>query len=130
MNKRIFSLVCIVLNKPNEKNDIESKCETQLKNNNLKDDEDYKDYKDEEHGREYINEDDKKFNCFNIFNRNKKNKRTKILPYSKTPLIHSYSQIAESSSNNNESHPNLSLQMQRNIQEIFTTNPELLKTFL
>ncbi|CAD2089274.1 fam-c protein [Plasmodium vinckei brucechwatti] len=66
MNKRIFSLVCIILyallaasihcsqqkasavgnkrvrdtkeiNKRNEKNDVESKCETQLKNNNHKD---------------------------------------------------------------------------------------------
>ncbi|CAD2102048.1 fam-c protein [Plasmodium vinckei] len=74
MNKRIFSIVCIVLyallaasihcsqqkassvgnkkvrgtketNKRNEKNDIESKCETQLKNNNPEDDKSKKNIK-------------------------------------------------------------------------------------
>ncbi|CAD2089396.1 fam-c protein [Plasmodium vinckei lentum] len=145
MNKRIFSLVCIVLytllaasmhcsqqkastvgnkkvcgtkeiNKRNEKNDIESKCETQLKSNNNYDTKD--------------DEDNKGFNCFNIFKRNKKNKRTKTPPYSKTPLIHSYNQITEPSSNNNEFLHNVPLQTQKNLQEIFANNPEALKVIL
>ncbi|SCL83941.1 Plasmodium yoelii subtelomeric region (PYST-C1), putative, partial [Plasmodium chabaudi adami] len=113
MNKRIFILVCIALyallavsiqcseqkaydvgnksicgtneiNKSNEENSIESKGETQLKNNNPKYD------KDDEY--------DNGFNCFNIFKRNKKNKRTKTTPYSKVPLTHLYNQIAEAPS--------------------------------
>ncbi|CAD2109212.1 fam-c protein [Plasmodium vinckei] len=90
MNKRIFSLVCITLyvllavsihcseqkvynvgnkrirgtkeiNRRNEKNAIEFKCEIQLNNSNdndLKDDINDKDYKDETYNSEYINEDD------------------------------------------------------------------------
>ncbi|CDS44770.1 hypothetical protein YYC_01109 [Plasmodium yoelii 17X] len=135
MNKRIFSLVCIVIysllavpihcseqkvsdvrnksirgtkerNKSNEQNDIESKRETQLKNNNSKD------------------EDDRGFNCFNIFKRNKKNKRTKV------SLTHSCNQTAGTSSNNNDSIPNLIVRLGK-IQHAFpVTDPELLKLLL
>ncbi|CDU18236.1 fam-c protein [Plasmodium yoelii] len=135
MNKRIFSLVCITLytllavsiycseqnvsdlgnksvrgtketNISNEEYDIESKRETQLMNNNSKDD-----------------EGDSGFNCFNIFKRNKKNKRTKV------PLTHSCNQTAGTSSNNNAL-PMVTVCLGKFQHAIPATDPNLLEVLL
>ncbi|CDS44339.1 fam-c protein [Plasmodium yoelii] len=123
MNKRIFSLVCIALytlltvpahcseqevsdvgNKSDEKNDIEYKRETQLKNTNSK--------------------DDRGFNCFNIF---KKNKRTQSHSYSKVPLTHPYNKITETSSNNNDSIHKIELLMEKIARYFLANHSEILK---
>ncbi|CDU20366.1 fam-c protein [Plasmodium yoelii] len=161
MNKRIFSLVCIVLytllavsihcseqkvfvvgnksicgskeiNRSNEKNGIESKCETQLKNPNPKDDEDYKG-----------------FNCFNIFKRNKRTKPpsnkhespsevellmekiiSDIAIYPEKLQSLSNDQITETSSNNNEFHSNEMLDMEKNVAYFLLSNPEFVRFLL
>ncbi|ETB61214.1 hypothetical protein YYC_01153 [Plasmodium yoelii 17X] len=161
MNKRIFSLVCIVLytllavsihcseqkvfvvgnksicgskeiNRSNEKNGIESKCETQLKNPNPKDDEDYKG-----------------FNCFNIFKRNKKTHESsnkhespseiellmeKIMcDIAKNPENFKFllnNKITETSSNNNGFHSKEILHMKKNVAYFLLSNPEFVRFLL
>ncbi|WBY59665.1 fam-c protein [Plasmodium yoelii yoelii] len=189
MNKRIYSLVCIALytllvvsihcseqkvsdvgytsglgtkeiNKNNETDGIEYKNETQLKNNNPKDDTYDEDDKD-----------NKGFSFFNIFKRNKKNKKIKTSSYSKVSLTHpdkkiieellnkneylykvlllmrkfmrdllvknsdplnflSDNKITETYLKNNEYLSNELLQLQKNVQDILEKNPRLLKSLL
>ncbi|ETB57374.1 hypothetical protein YYC_04800 [Plasmodium yoelii 17X] len=137
MNKRIFSLVCIVLysllavlvhcseqkvfdvgnksirgtkerNKSNEKHDIEYKHKTQLKNNNPKDD-----------------EDDRGFNCFDICKRNKK-----IKPIiNDVPVTLPYNQIVVTYSNN-ESLPTVTMRMGQIRREFIPRNQKHLEDIL
>ncbi|VTZ80370.1 fam-c protein [Plasmodium yoelii] len=154
MNKRIFSLVCIALysllagsvhcseqkvsdvrnksirgtkerNKSNEKNDIEYKHKTQLKNNNPKDD-----------------EDDIGSNCFGIC---KKNKQIKYI-IRDVPVTFPYNQIVVTYSSNeslptvkmrigpiesefipkNQKHLEDILKLQKTFEELYSNNDESL----
>ncbi|CAD2090617.1 fam-c protein [Plasmodium vinckei lentum] len=136
MNRRIFSLVCIALyalldasiycsqqkvydarnksvrgtketNRSNEKNAIEFKQETQLKNNNP-----------------IYDEDDKESSCFNIFKRGKKSKKTKKNLYSKLPSNLSYDEMIQIFIDNNKNLPTDRSGMEKYIQNIFANDPE------
>ncbi|VTZ80344.1 fam-c protein [Plasmodium yoelii] len=115
MNKRIFSLVCIVLYSllavsvhcsEQKISDVINKSirgtkdrnksnETQLKNNNPKDDED--------------DEDDREFNCFGICKKNKQNKQIKYI-IRNVPLTSPHNQIVVIYSSN-ESLPTVKIRI-------------------
>ncbi|CAD2114484.1 fam-c protein [Plasmodium vinckei] len=136
MNRKIFSLVCIALyvilvvpiqcsqqnvydarnksacgtkeiNRINEKNDIESKNETQLTNDIPKND-----------------EDDKKSSSFNIFKRGKKSKRTKENLYSKLPSNLSLDEMVKIFMDNNKDIPTDRLEFKKYIINILKNDPE------
>ncbi|SCL91777.1 fam-c protein [Plasmodium chabaudi adami] len=178
MNKRVFSLACIILyallgvsiccsqqkvsdvgnksvrgikeiSRSDEQNDVESKREPQLNNNNncdIKDDGDDiddKDYKDETYDREYVNEndiynrkyvnndvDDKGYNFLNTVQKDKKNKIKKTTSYSKEPLIHPHNQIIEASSNNNDSVSKETLEKINALDDYIAKNPAVLRFLL
>ncbi|WBY57735.1 fam-c protein [Plasmodium yoelii yoelii] len=98
------------ININNETNGIEFKRETQLKNNNPKDD-----------------KDNEEFNCFNIF---KRNKRTKAPSYSKESLIHLCNTITEIYPNSDKFTSQDIFQVEQKLQNIRENNPELYKILL
>ncbi|SCL84184.1 Plasmodium yoelii subtelomeric region (PYST-C1), putative [Plasmodium chabaudi adami] len=142
------------IKRSNKKNDIESKRELQLSNNNnfdIKDGEediDDKDYEDETYDREYVNEDDiynreyvnnddvdddeddKGFNFLNTVQKDKKNKIKKTISYSKEPLTHLYNQIIEGSSNNNDSLSKVALQIVNALDDYIAKNPDVLRLLI